>query len=235
MRTAISAVTVVVPARDEQDEIGGCLAALAAAGDELYRRSAVRARVVVVLDDCHDATAQIAATYPGVELRVAHGRSVGAARRLGSERLPTSPGHWLASTDADCRVPVNWLVRMLAHADGGADLVLGTVRPSAAGLPDAVLRAWFDAHRLGDGHHHVHAANLGIRASAYAALGGWAPLRSHEDVDLAGRAEQHPGVRVRRCGDVVVETSSRTLGRAPHGFAAYLTALAAGMPQPQSG
>ncbi|WP_375501126.1 glycosyltransferase [uncultured Jatrophihabitans sp.] len=231
----ITDVSVVVPARDEQDEIRGCLESLAVACAELHRRTSVRSRVVVVLDDCRDATAVVAGGYPDVELRTAQERSVGAARRIGAADLPASPQHWLASTDADCRVPTSWLVRMLAHADDGADLVLGTVRPSAAGLPDTVRRAWFDAHRLGDGHEHVHAANLGIRASTYHAVGGWAPLRSHEDVDLTARVEKHPATQVRRCGDVVVETSSRTRGRAPNGFASYLGKLAAGVSRPHSG
>ena len=235
MRTVISAVTVVVPARDEQDEIGGCLDSLTAARAELHRRTGVRSRVVVVLDDCRDATAAVVAQHAGIELRLVHEGSVGAARRAGTVGLPTAPVHWLASTDADCRVPVDWLVRMVAHADAGADLVLGTVRPSPAGLPTAVHRAWLAAHHEGDGHRHVHGANLGIRASVYAATGGWAPLATHEDVDLVARAERRPDVRVRRCGDLAVETSSRTRGRAPNGFAAYLVELAAGLSQPHAG
>ncbi len=231
----ITDVTVVVPAHDEADEIGGCLATLAAARAELCRLTAVRPRVVVVLDSCRDATARIAATHPDVELRVAHLHSVGAARRIGAAGLPASEQHWLASTDADSRVPVDWLVRMIAHADDGADLVLGTVRPSPVGLPEAVRRAWFDAHRLGEGHRNVHGANLGIRASVYAEIGGWPALRCHEDVELVARAEGRPATCVRRCGDVVVETSSRTHGRAPDGHAGYLSRLAAGMSRPQAG
>lgn len=231
----ITAVTVVVPARDEQDEIGGCLDSLAAARAELLHRRRVPCELMVVLDLCQDATGDIAAGRPGVELRTSDAGVVGAARRAGAYGLPAGPGHWLASTDADCRVPVDWLTRMVAHADAGADLVLGTVRPSTHGLPQAVRQAWFDAHHLGDGHRHVHAANLGIRASCYAALGGWAPLATHEDVDLVARAEQVPGLRVLRCGDVVVETSSRTRGRAPNGFAGYLGQLTSGLSQPTTG
>ena len=231
----IGEVTVVVPARDEQDEIGGCLATLAVARAELHRRTGIRSRVVVVLDDCRDATAEVAATHADVELRTTSEGAVGAARRVGALDVPDSPQHWLASTDADCRVPADWLVLMLAHADAGADLVLGTVRPSPVGLSEAVHRAWFDAHDLGDDHTHVHGANLGIRGSSYAAVGGWARLASHEDVDLADRAARVPDLRVRRCGDVVVETSSRTRGRAPDGFADYLVALAVDMPHPQAG
>ena len=231
----ITAVTVVVPARDEQDEIGGCLDSLAAARAELLRRRGIPSEVVVVLDRCQDATDEIAAGRPGVGLRTSDAGVVGAARRTGADGLPTHSGHWLASTDADCRVPVDWLTRMVAHADAGADLVLGTVRPSASGLPQAVRQAWFDAHHLGDGHRHVHAANLGIRASCYAAIGGWAPLATHEDVDLVTRAELVAGVHVLRCGDVVVETSSRTRGRAPNGFAGYLGQLAGGLSQPTTG
>jgi GlcNAc-PI de-N-acetylase len=65
--------------------------------------------VVVVLDLCQDATGEVVAGHPGVELRTSGAGVVGAARRAGAHGLPGNPRHWLASTDADCRVPFDWL------------------------------------------------------------------------------------------------------------------------------
>jgi hypothetical protein len=225
----ISQVIVVVPAADEQDEIGGCLDTLQRARAALHRSSGgtIRTRVIVALDDCHDATASIARSFADVETVISTARCVGTTRRIGTARALTSTddvdGLWLASTDADCRVPQDWLIRMAAHADAGAELVLGTVRPEP-GLSARADTAWLAAHPAGAGHPYVHAANLGIAARTYRELGGWRDLRCHEDVDLVARALAS-GARIVRCPDLPVGTSSRLHGRAPGGFATYLSDL----------
>lgn len=233
----ISRIVVVVPANDEQDEIGGCLAALARSRRELEISTAgrVRADVVVVLDDCRDGTAAVAAGFADVRTVSCVAGRVGTARRVGVAWALADLDHrpveqvWIANTDADSRVPPDWLVRMLAHAERGAHLVLGTVLP-APGLDEHAWRAWHTAHRLHDGHPHVHGANLGVNATAYLQLGGWADLASHEDVDLVARAGSTEGMCIRRCGDLPVTTSVRRAGRAPHGFAGYLGGLDAALP-----
>jgi glycosyltransferase involved in cell wall biosynthesis len=228
----ISRVVVVVPAADEEDNIGACLASLHAARQHLHHvtAGAIRSRVVVVLDDCSDGTAAVVTRYADVDMVYSSARCVGVSRHLGAmcglalERPAREV--WLASTDADCRVPSDWLTRMVDDARHGAQLVLGTVRP-AAGLPDPVERAWLAAHHLRDDHPHVHAANLGIAATAYLGLGGWRPLPAHEDVDLVARATGH--VRIRRTGAIPVITSNRLRGRAQDGFASYLNDLHEGL------
>jgi glycosyltransferase involved in cell wall biosynthesis len=223
----ITRVGVVVPAHDEQDLIVGCLESLLAAVHHLRITSAGRMRsdIVVVLDNCRDATSERVAAVAGVTAIVAAAGSVGAARRAGVARfLEEAPNTLLiASTDADSRVPRDWLSRLVEHANHGADLVLGTVRPFPE-LPEPLHSAWLAAHHLGDGHPHVHGANLAIRASSYVDLGGWSPLHTREDVDLVVRAER-AGLPICRCGDVVVRTSSRKNSRVPHGFSTYLRNL----------
>jgi hypothetical protein len=71
----------------------------------------------------------------------------------------------------------------------------------------------------------VHGANLGIRGDAYLALGGWQPLVTGEDVDLARRAALSGHLRVSRTASIPVVTSVRRVGRAPRGFSSYLRAL----------
>jgi GT2 family glycosyltransferase len=211
----IEAVGVVVPAHDEQDFIGDCVAALAA------NRIDLPVRIVVVLDDCSDRTAERTGTAETVTVPF---RCVGAARAAGVEHLLTTSdvpprNWWLASTDADTRVPAGWLAGMLALA-AEADLVLGTALPDDC----PVYPAWRRRHSLADGHRHVHGANLGIRGDAYRAIGGWPALATGEDVELARRAVA-AGQRVRRTAAIPVRTSARTVGRAPDGFAAYLALL----------
>jgi glycosyltransferase involved in cell wall biosynthesis len=225
----IRRITVIVPAANEEQHIGACLASILTARHQLYRGTAtVQVQIVVVLDSCEDATAAIAASAGDVRLLAVSAGSVGAARRAGAGAA-LGGGHraselWLANTDADCEVPADWLTGMLAEARRGAHLVLGTALPGP-GLGPALRAEWLSRHHLRDGHPHVHGANLGIRGDAYLALGGWQPLASGEDADLARRAAVTGHLRVCRTASIPVLTSDRRVGRAPRGFSSYLRAL----------
>jgi hypothetical protein len=224
-------VVVAVPARDEEELLGRCLDGVAAAVTHLRElRPGTGTTVVVALDRCVDGSAR-AATRPGVEAVGVDLGAVGPARRaaveVGLARAAASgvpPRHtWLAGTDADCVVPEDWLVQQLALAEAGADLVVGTVVPDDVVDP-GVLRAWRARHELHEGHRHVHGANLGVRADAYLAVGGFPPLPVHEDVGLveAVRATGRPWVATDRAR---VRTSARTTSRVDGGFATYLAEL----------
>ena len=223
-------VAVIVPAANEEHRIARCLAGIEVAVRHLSQRDpGIRARVIVTLDGCHDATAAICATFPGVSTVTTTGRNVGAARRAGtlaalSRRAGPACELWLASTDADSAVPADWLTAMVAAAGRGAGLVLGTVLPGP-GLSPAARAQWLARHHLRDGHPYVHGANLGIRADAYLALGGWRPLATGEDIDLARRAAAAGWLGICRTAAIPVVTSVRRSGRAPRGFSSYLRAL----------
>jgi glycosyltransferase involved in cell wall biosynthesis len=232
----ISLVGVVVPAADEQETVAACLASLAVARRHLHRsaRRLVRVRIVVVLDSCTDGTAEIVAGQPDVEAIATTARRVGIARAVGAAHLlrvaPVPAGEiWLANTDADSVVPPDWLSVAVEEADRGADLLVGTVRPGP-GLSAATELAWRRRHVQRNDHPHVHGTNLGVRASAYLALGGWAPVATGEDTLLVGRASSAGHLRVRRTAAIAVHTSTRRAGRAPHGFAGYLRGLAGAEP-----
>jgi hypothetical protein len=224
-------VAVIVPAADEEERIGRCLASIATAARHLARREAgIGVRVVVTLDSCRDATAAVCAAFPGVSTVAITSRNVGAARRAGTravlaDRAGPARELWLASTDADSAVPADWLTAMVAAAARGVHLVLGTVLPGPD-LSPAVRAGWLADHHLRDGHPHVHGANLGIRADAYLALGGWLPLVTGEDADLARRAAAAGWLAISRTAGIPVVTSARRAGRAPRGFSSYLRALA---------
>ena len=228
--TAVRAVAVVVPAHDEQDLVLGCLDAIATARDRLTARAPhVVVSVVVVLDACGDDTAARVATRSGVDGVVVDERCVGAARAAGTARAVARLGVpreqlWTAHTDADSQVPAGWLTAMVEAADAGIDALVGTVLPDAA-LSPPVRAAWSALHPPGEGHPYVHGANLGVRASALAAVGGWRPLATGEDVDLVTRLRARPGLVVRSTATVPVVTSSRADARAPAGFSSFLRAL----------
>lgn len=226
---AVSELIVVVPAHNEEQFIGTCLAALLdakRAANHLFPQ--LTCRIVVVLDNCDDDTGLVAQRM-GVGSVVVDHHSVGAARRAGVRAALADTGAplqriWLASTDADCRVPVGWMARFVDAAARGYHLVLGMVHPSGD-VPASRLHAWQNRHPYVEGHPHVHGAALGIRADVYHDIGGWRPLQTGEDVELVERAEHRPWIRILRTAQDPVCTSARTVGRAPAGFADYLTNL----------
>jgi glycosyltransferase involved in cell wall biosynthesis len=225
----IRRIAVIVPAANEEQRIGKCLSSIRAARAHLYRCSAgIRIRIVVALDGCDDLTSDIAAARGDVQPVMITAGNVGIARRAGASAVLAGAGPldelWLANTDADSEVPVNWLTSMMAEARLGAHLVLGTVMPGP-GLPPAAREQWVSRHRLRDGHPYVHGANLGIRGDAYLALGGWQPLATGEDADLARRAANTGHLRISRIASAPVMTSARHQGRAPRGFSSYLRDL----------
>ncbi|KQX61773.1 HAD-IIB family hydrolase [Angustibacter sp. Root456] len=173
----VTAVAVVVPARDEEELLPGCLEAVSLAA----QRICLPVVVVVVLDRCHDRTADVVAARPELIAVECDAGVVGTARAMGvSAALRHLHQHdldgvWIACTDADSRVPVDWLEHQLKLADDGVDLVLGTVDLAGDELPPATAARWWrDYNRLVDeaAHAHVHGANVGVRASVYVAAGG---------------------------------------------------------------
>ena len=226
-------VHVVVPVHDEEELLPRTLAALAEAITRLAAaRPGVSVDVTAVLDDCRDRSAAVVAHHPWVRHLAVGRNNVGAARRAGvahaTAHLPPDRRHrhGVASTDADCVVGPDWLVDHVRLADAGADLVTGTVEPLREDLDDLTARRWWTSHEVREGHPHVHGANLGVRLTAYDDAGGFEAVRTHEDVGLVERVRAGGWACV-ASASVHIGTSGRLVGRAPHGFAAFLAALTA--------
>lgn len=213
-------IDVVVPAHDEELLLGECLDAL----DRCASATPVPVRVTVVLDSCGDRSEALVRGRAR-SLHVTD-RSVGAARAAGfDDALAHAPGpgeRWLATTDADSRVPVTWLVDQLTLALAGADLVVGLVDVDDWTDWDPAVRVkYLDRYCSAAGHRHVHGANLGMSGHAYRAVGGFDPVPTDEDVSLVRRAEA-AGLTVAWAGTTPVMTSARRSGRAPGGFSHHL-------------
>lgn len=231
----ITRVGVVVPARDEEQLLPRCLDALEVAIARLTDERRLPVSTVLVLDRCADATQAVAAARPWVTTVSVDAGRVGVARAAGCAAVMLDHGGerpdalWLASTDADSQVPADWLTRQIELADGGAEVVLGTVTVDDwSDHPAAVARQWQSSYDASDGHPHVHGANVGCRADRYLEAGGFVALTCDEDVtlvtdladltDLAGRA-------IVSTGAIPVVTSARPKSRVNGGFATFLARL----------
>jgi glycosyltransferase involved in cell wall biosynthesis len=213
-------IAVIVPAHNEARLIGSCLRALqAAASHRALEGEAVT--IVVALDRCSDATAAVCRRFGVQAVRVEAG-CVGVARAVASERALSLGARWIGCTDADSRVPQDWLVRQL-HCGASAFCGVVTVDDWLDYAP-AVQQQFLASECLQDGHAHVHGANMGFSAAAYRDSGGFLPLASGEDVALIA-AIQASGARVARLAAPQVVTSARRHARAVHGFSAFLKRL----------
>ena len=246
----------VVPARDEAERLPGLVATLAQQRDRAGRPLLPDAfEVVVLLNNCRDgsraAVDRAAAVASDLRLHVAeidfapHDAHVGRARQLlldtACARLAAvgRPGGLLLTTDADTRVPVDWVASAQAEVDAGADLVGGrvTLDPAErAAMPAEVRRlflldigyrraleelrslyapsAWDPFPR----HHQHFGACLAVTAAAYARAGGMPLVTTSEDVALV-RAVEATGGRVRHSYRFRAATSARVVGRAEGGLA----------------
>jgi glycosyltransferase involved in cell wall biosynthesis len=224
-------VAVVVPARDEERVVAASVRSIRRA---LEHAGVDDHRVVVVADRCRDRTVSVAGAAVGSAGRVVEcdDGNVGAARAAGvAAALAGWDGdgqrRWLASTDADTVVPVEWIERQLRHASAGAHGVAGVVELLDA--PSSLERRFRSRYVLGSdrGHPHVHGANLGVHVEWYRRVGGWSPMCTGEDHDLWGRL-QNGGALLVSDPMLRVRTSARLRARAPDGFAGDLRSLVAG-------
>lgn len=243
MRAFGPPTVVAVPARNEAERVGACLRALLDQRDldgRPLRSDAVR--VVVLANNCSDDTAAAAravdARVEVVEVELPQrGANAGAARRAAmnaaASRLPV--GGLICTTDADSRPRPDWIVRLWAALDDGAEAVAGTVefdpleRPAfsearrlegvySALQAEIVARIDPEDHNPWPNHIWAWGANLAVTTSAYRRVGGMAPQPLAEDRAFLQRLRLHD-IPVRHCLSARVWTSARKDGRAPGGLA----------------
>ena len=219
-------VGVIIPAQNEAAGIERCIRCALASCAGSDRCDGFW--IVVVADSCTDGTAELARRRlgdRGTVIECSSG-SPGAARRAGAAEVlrhfnDQDPGRvWLANTDADTYVPLDWIDTHLRHAESSAEAVAGIVQLDADGLREDVRLMFASTYKVApdETHAHVHGANLGVRADAYLDVGGWTDLAVAEDHCLWGRLLQR-GWRLLSPVGSVVHTSGRLEGRAHGGFA----------------
>lgn len=230
MRARIDEIAVVVPSQNEARLLPRTLSALDHASRHLVGLTpGVTLSITVVLDCSTDASAHVLAGHPQIHVETVDFSCVGAARNAGitaamSRSRVTPERLWIANTDADSVVPAHWLSEHHTRALAGAHMLVGTVEPIYGEISLARLAQWHTRHQLGEGHSHVHGANLGLRADVFTALGGFPSVELGEDHGVVAKARKH-GCRVIATDSCRVGTSARLQGRVQGGFADFLAGL----------
>lgn len=225
--TRIEELLVVVPAHDEEERIGATVASVLRSAAHLATTAPdVAVRLIVVADGCTDATVE-RARAAGAEVLELERCGVGAARAAGiAHALGSVSGSvpddrvWLANTDADTVVPEKWLLEHVEHARHH-DALVGTVRPDPSDLSPEMYGRWQRTREREESIGSIHGANLGVRASAYLAAGGFGGEPLHEDVLLVERLHA-AGARVGATDRGEVTTSGRRRNRVDGGYGPYL-------------
>lgn len=215
-------IAVIVPAHNEAGHLEPCLMALRLAALRAQEVLSESVRILVVLDRCTDASPIIACQHQ-VETVEISARNVGVARATGAALMLEQGARWLAFTDADSRVPSDWLLCQLKFS---ADAVCGTVHIKEwEAHQDEALRGRYEGHyRMCEDHGHIHGANLGISATAYQRAGGFQPFALNEDVQIV-KDLQRAGARIVWTARNSVCTSSRSDCRVRGGFGDFLSGL----------
>lgn len=111
--------SVIVPARNEAGFIESCIRSIL---DGKYPSTLME--VIVVNDHSNDATAsivqQLQTTYPNLHLinleEHLDGNPLNAYKKKAIEiAISKSKGNWIVTTDADCKVPAEWLTLLDAY------------------------------------------------------------------------------------------------------------------------
>lgn len=213
-------IGVLIPAHNEEETIGACLESVRAAALS-PGLNGEPVSIFVALDRCTDGTEAVARRLGAITIALPCG-NVGEARAAAAELALVRGARWLATTDADSKVPGDWLSAQLACE---CDAFCGVVEADDwRDYPLAVQRAFARRQTRTDGHRHVHGANLGISAAMYRRSGGFRSLEVSEDVALIGTLVAL-GATIARKPAPVVATSTRRNARAGGGFADHLKAL----------
>jgi glycosyltransferase involved in cell wall biosynthesis len=213
-------IGVIVPVHNEEQLLDECIESLRAAAFHAGLGNE-EVTILIVLDDCTDASLYIAQAHGVLTLACTH-RNVGKTRAHGAQNLLARNARWLAFTDADSVVPHTWLADQVGF---NVDAVCGLVDVSDWSEHSIRVRERYhiNYHPV-EGHRHIHGANLGVSSEAYRKAGGFKALPAHEDVQLVADLER-TGANILWTAVNRVTTSARKNCRCREGFGDYLKSL----------
>jgi glycosyltransferase involved in cell wall biosynthesis len=228
-------VSVIIPARNEEANLGACL-------ESLVSQAGVEFEIIVVNDHSTDRTGEIAVSFPGVRVIEAGALPQGWTGKNNAVACGAreARGQWLLFTDADTVHLPGSLARALSEAkEHEAEMLSYSPEQIAvtfwemAILPVvfAELARQFPPAKVSDPASPIAAANgqfILIRRETYDAIGGHAAVAGDilEDVALAGRVKASGRkIRFRYAADAVRTRMYRNFAQLREGWTKNLALL----------
>jgi cellulose synthase/poly-beta-1,6-N-acetylglucosamine synthase-like glycosyltransferase len=242
---ALIELTVIVPARDEEDSLGACLESLVSQSEEIFELEKDW-ELVVVDDHSRDRTKEIAEkvvrSIKGVTVLEAGKLEPGWTGKANAVWMAArrARGKWLLFTDADTVHEPGDLRRALHEAErhkagvlsySPRQLVSGLAQRTLMPLIFCELALAYPPAKVSDPAQRVAAANgqfLLVEREAYRRLGGHASVADKvlEDVELAYLAKKRRvGLRFRYAEDAVSARMYRSTGAMIEGWTKNLALL----------
>jgi glycosyltransferase involved in cell wall biosynthesis len=227
-------VSVIIPARNEEANLGKCL-------DSLVGQTNVSFEIIVVDDFSEDRTRAIAESYSQVQVLSARPLCPGWTGKANAIQtaIPLARGNWLLFTDADTIHVVGSLHRSLSEAKTN-DISLLSYSPKQDAYTfweKAIQPVVFSELNLHFAYEDVNnpasqtaAANgqyMLIKRSAYEQIGEHAAVKSSllDDVDLARAIKRIGRLRFRYAPDAVSARMYMSLDELVRGWTKNLAAL----------
>ncbi len=183
--------SIIIPVYNRPQEIDELL-------ESLYQQTLKDFEVVVVEDGSREKCDLVCDRYRdrlSVSYHFKPNSGPGPSRNYGAER---SQGEYLIILDSDVIVPENYLAIVKEELDrepcdafGGPDRAHPSFTPIQKAINYA-MTSFFTTGGIRGGKRKMdkfypRSFNLGIKKSVYEALGGFAPMRYGEDIDLSTR------------------------------------------------
>ena len=234
-------LTVIVPARNEEDCLGTCLQSLVGQSEEIFKLG--RDWELVVVDDhSTDRTLVIALGFAGVTAMRAGELEPGWTGKANAiwTAARKARGRWLLFTDADTIHEPGDLRRAMHEADrhkvgmlsySPRQIVSGLAQRSLMPLVFCELALAYPPSKVSDPKQRIAAANgqfLLVEREAYRRLGGHRSVADKvlEDVELAFLAKRRGvGLRFRYAEDAVATRMYRTTAAMVEGWTKNLALL----------
>ncbi len=234
-------LTVIIPARNEEDMVGACLQSLVAQSDEVFKLG--RDWELIVVDDhSTDRTAEIARGFAGVTVMQADKLQPGWTGKNNAiwTAARKARGKWLLFTYADTVHERGNLHRAMHEAErhkvgmlsySPRQIVGGLAQRTLMPLVFCELALAYPPAKVSDPNDRIAAANgqfLLVEREAYRRLGGHASVadRVLEDVELAFLAKRRKvGLRFRYADDAVATRMYRTTAAMIEGWTKNLALL----------
>jgi glycosyltransferase involved in cell wall biosynthesis len=234
-------LTVIVPARNEEDCLGACLQSLVSQSEDIFELGKDW-ELVVVNDNSTDRTAEIARSFPGVTVIEAGKLETGWTGKANAiwTAAHHARGRWLLFTDADTVHEPGNLRRAIHEAErhkagmlsySPRQIVQGFAQRSLMPLVFCELALSYPPAKVSDPAQRIAAANgqfLLVEREAYRKLGGHASVADDvlEDVELAYLAKQRRiGLRFRYADDAVATRMYRSTAAMIEGWTKNLALL----------